>query len=352
MPTFAPKPLTRAAASILGAAGAPDDIAGSVARWLVNANLSGHPSHGIIRLSQYLDQIEAGAYRPAERPKLLAESGATVLLEGGGAFGHLAAEELTVRLVEKSRASRVAIGGIVRCNHIGRLGEWSELAVSMGAIFLMIAGGPGMMRTAPFGGREGRMSTNPISFGAPGGSEDPLILDFATTAAAEGKIRVARDKNAQIPPGQILDNQGRPSTNPHDLYDDGVMLPFGGHKGYGLMLMAEILASNLVGDTLLPTPHHAIGTFALAIDPNALGAGAGFAAMTDAMIRRVTSSAPAEGFSEVLIPGDVERRSRQALQTAGVDLPDATWNAVLTAAASVGLPPAAVNAQAAGEAGS
>lgn len=349
MPTFAVEPLTKATARVLGAAGTPDDIAGKLARWLINANLSGHPSHGVIRVTQYLAQIKDGAYRPAERPRVVSESETSVVMEGGGAFGHLAAEELTRRLVEKSRVSRVAVGGIARCNHIGRLGEWSELAVSMGAVFLMVAGGPGMMRTAPFGGREGRMSTNPISFGAPAGEADPIILDFATTAAAEGKIRVARDKGVEIPPNQILDNQGRPSINPNDLYDNGVMLPFGGHKGYGLMLMIELLASNLVGDTITGEPQSPIGTFALAIDPDALGAGAGFAAMNDATINRVKQTAPAPGFDEVLVPGDIERGSRETVAAAGVELPDATWNDVLASAAEVGLDPAEVNAMAAGE---
>jgi uncharacterized oxidoreductase len=348
MPTFAVEPLTDATAQILAAAGAPDDIAAKVSRWLVNANLSGHPSHGVIRVSQYLDHIASGTFRPAERPQLRADTDTTVLMEGGGAFGHLAAEELTIRLVEKARMSHVAIGGIVRCNHIGRLGEWSELAASMGSILIMTAGGPGMMRTAPFDGREGRMSTNPISFGAPAGEAEPIIMDFATTAAAEGKIRVARDKGVEIPPGQILNSAGEPSTNPNDLYDGGVMLPFGGHKGYGLMLLSEILASNLIGDTVLSEPSSQIGTFAIAIDPDAFGAGDRFISMTDGTINRVKNTAPAEGFSEVLVPGDVERQSRLDVTASGIELPDATWSAVLDSAASVGLDRDAVAATAAG----
>ena len=156
MPTFAVEPLTEATARVLGAAGTPEDIAAKLARWLINANLSGHPSHGVIRVSQYLAQIKAGVYRPAERPQVMSESDTSVVMEGGGAFGHLAAEELTIRLVEKSRVSRVAVGGISRCNHIGRLGEWSELAVSMGVVFLMVAGGPGMMRSRSAGANRRR----------------------------------------------------------------------------------------------------------------------------------------------------------------------------------------------------
>ena len=206
MPTFAVEPLTKATARVLGAAGTPEDIAGKLARWLINANLSGHPSHGVIRVTQYLAQIKDGAYRPAERPRVISESETSVVMEGGGAFGHLAAEELTIRLVEKSRVSRVAVGGIARCNHIGRLGEWSELAVSMGAVFLMVAGGPGMMRTAPFGGREGRMSTNPISFGGAGGgrgSDHPGLCDHGGGGGQDpGGAGQGRGDSAEPDPGQ------------------------------------------------------------------------------------------------------------------------------------------------------
>ena len=337
MPAFAAEPLTEASARILAAAGTPEDIAEKLAGWLVNANLSGHPSHGVMRVPQYVDLIRQGAYKAAERPAVVRETEATVLIDCRLGFGHLAAEALTRALAEKAKRARVAIGGIVNCTHIGRLGEWAELATGLNVLLFMTAGGPGLMRVAPYGGAEGRLSTNPITFGAPAVGTDPMIMDFATTASAEGKIRVARDKGVQIPPGQILDQRGQPSTNPNDFYDGGVMLPFGGHKGYGLMLMAEILGSNLTGAIEPAVPVSRIGTFALAIDPDALGAGQPYFEATRATFERVRDTRPAEGFTEVLIPGDGERRAREAGRQAPIELPAATWRQVLDAAVQVGL---------------
>ena len=206
-----------------------------------------------------------------------------------------------------------------------------------------------MMRTAPFGGREGRMSTNPISFGAPAGDADPIVLDFATTAAAEGKIRVARDKGVEIPPGQILDNQGRPSTNPNDLYDDGRHAAVRRAQGLRPDADGRVAGVQPGGRYALPASRSRQSARSRWPSTRTRWARApGFAAMTDATINRVKRTAPAPGFDEVLVPGDMERSSRRAVRAAGVELPDATWNDVLAAAADVGLDPAEVTAIAAG----
>ncbi len=335
---FAPEPLGRASAQILEAAGAPEDVARRIAGWLVNANLSGHPSHGVIRITQYVQQTIDGIYVPDALPEVVAETDTTVLIDGRRGFGHLAAEALTRAVAKKAKSTRVAIGGIRNCNHIGRLGEWSELAAELDVVFFMTAGGPGMMRTAPFGGAEGRMSTNPMTFAAPAaGDDEPMIMDFATTASAEGKIRVARDKGVSIPEGQILDKEGRPSVDPNDLYAGGVMLPFGAHKGYGFLLMAEILASNLTGAVEPEIPINRLGVFAFAIGPDAFGDGQAYHEATSATFGRMRNTRPAEGFSEVLIPGDMERKSRAEVRAAGIELPEATWNDVLATAERTGL---------------
>jgi uncharacterized oxidoreductase len=182
------------------------------------------------------------------------------------------------------------------------------------------------------------MSTNPMTFAAPAaGDDEPMIMDFATTASAEGKIRVARDKGVSIPEGQILDKDGRPSVDPNDLYAGGVMLPFGAHKGYGFLLMAEILASNLTGAVEPEIPISRLGVFAFAIDPDAFGDGKAYHEATSATFGRMRDTRPAEGFSEVLIPGDVERRSRAEVRAAGIELPEATWNDLLATAERAGL---------------
>ncbi len=336
MPTFSWEPLTRVSERIMGAAGMPDEAAAKLATWLVRANLSGHPSHGVIRIPDYVDRIRSGDYLPAEQPEVVSETATTVLLDARNGFGQLAAEDLTLRLAAKAKDSRVAIGGIFRCNHIGRLGEWSELGAELGVVYFMIAGGPGTMRAAPFGGAEGRLSTNPLTFGAPAEGTDPLIVDFATTATAEGKVRVALAKGAQLPPGQILDGEGLPSIDPNDLYDGGVLLTMAGHKGYGLSLMAEVLATNLTG-AINPELNVAIGTFAMAVDPNAFDRGDGYDEATRETFDRVRNTRPAKGFREVLIPGDMERSSRAELSESGIDVPEATWTAILDTAAGLGL---------------
>ncbi|MCY3784771.1 MAG: Ldh family oxidoreductase [Chloroflexi bacterium] len=336
MPTFSAEPLTAATARILEAAGTPAEASAKIATWLVRADLSGHPSHGVIRIPDYIDRIRQGAFIPAVGPVVASESDTTVLLDAQYGFGHLAAEDLTLRLAAKAKTSRVAIGGIFHCNHIGRLGEWAELGADLGVVYLMAAGGPGTMRAAPFGGAEGRLSTNPMAFGAPAEGTDPLIVDFATTATAEGKVRVALAKGTQLPPGQILDGDGQPSTNPGDLYDGGVLLHMAGHKGYGLSLMTEILAANLTG-AINPEINVRIGTFAMAVDTNAFDRGDGYDPASRDTFDRMRNTRPAAGFDEVLIPGDTERRSRETLSTAGLPVAEATWTAILDTADSLGL---------------
>ncbi len=343
MPTFAPAPLAHACARVLEGAGTPADIADRLGGWLINANLSGHPSHGVIRVPQYVMQIRDDDIRPAERPEIVEETGTTTLLDCRLGFGHVAADTLVRSLAEKAKRNRVAIGGIRNCTHIGRLGEWAELAMRLEVVLFMTAGGPGTHRVAPFGGAEGRLSTNPMAFGASAGDGDGLMMDFATTGAAEGKIRHYRDSGAQIPEGWIIDPDGNPTTDPNDYYRGGTALPFGGHKGYALSLMAEVLGGNLTGgqEQGLTTR---IPAFALVIDPNAFGEGERFETSNRATLARMRDARPAAGFSEVLVPGDVERRSRAASRASGVELPDATWTAVQEAADSVGLGAAAVEA--------
>ena len=348
MPTFSWEALTRASERIMAAAGMPEEAAGKLATWLVRANLSGHPSHGVIRIPDYVDRIQQGDYLPKERPAVASETGTTVLLDARHGFGHLAAEELTRRLAVKAKASRVAIGGIFNCNHIGRLGEWAELGSELGVVYFMIAGGPGTMRAAPFGGAEGRLSTNPLAFGAPAEDTESLIVDFATTATAEGKVRVALAKGTDLPKGQILDGDGMPSTNPSDLYDGGVLLTMAGHKGYGLSLMAEILAANLTG-AINPDINVRIGTFAMAIDPNAFDRGDGYDEATRNTFNRVRNTRPASGFPEVLIPGDTERKSRVELSESGIDVAEATWTAILETASGLGLEREEIDAVARGD---
>src|ERR671938_2083630 len=246
-----PDVLRAAGARIFGAVGAPAEIAARVAHSLVDANLAGHDSHGVIRIPSYVRAVRAGEVIPQASPELVRETDVSALIDGGWAFGQLTAERATRVAMDKARRHGIAVVAAVRCTHIGRLGEYAEMGAAEGIIVFLAAGGLTGKRgqVAPYGGRRGVLGTNPLAFGFPGGSEEfPLLLaDFATSAVAAGKIMVARAKGAPLPPGSIQDAQGRPSTRAEDYVEGGTLLPFGGHKGYALALVVELLGRVVTG---------------------------------------------------------------------------------------------------------
>ena len=234
--------VSAAATRIFTAAGAPGDMAAQLTAWLVNSNLSGHPSHGLQRVTEYVRQIQEGHMDPAARPRVHLETDTTVVLDGQQGLGHFAADRLTRELAGKCLKSQIAMGGIINGRHIGRLGEWGELAADLGVLMYMSLGSASGSMTATFGSAEGRLGTNPIAFGAPGLDGDSFVMDFATSAAAEGKIRVARDSGKSVPEGWLRDSAGRPTTDPNDFYDGGTLLTFGEHKGSAIAIMTTLLS--------------------------------------------------------------------------------------------------------------
>jgi uncharacterized oxidoreductase len=188
---------------------------------------------------------------------------------------------------------------------------------------------------APFGSRERVMGTNPIAWSVPRASGfEPIVVDFATSAVAEGKLRVARAKGETVAPGLIIDREGRPSQNPIDFYDGGALLPFGGHKGYGLSLMVELLGGGLSGaaPSILSEFAGSNGTLMIALNISAFIPLEQYIAQVEAFCARIKAAVPAEGFSEALLPGEPESRTRQHRLTEGIALPEATWQEFLTLA--------------------
>ena len=344
MPSFPVEGLTEASRRVLVAAGAPDDIADQLARWLANSNLAGHPSHGFQRIPEYVGLILEGGIKPAERPTVVSETATTVLIEGNLGFGHFAAELLTRVVAAKAKESTVAIGGMTNVTHIGRLGEWGELGSELGVIsFLCMGWAGGDAIAAPFGGAERRVGTLPFTFGAPAADDDGMLIDMATTASAEGKVRVYRDKGLPVPDGWLLDKDGRPTNDPASLYEGGMMVPFGGHKGYAVGLMVSILGANLVGSAVDggDTP---AGGFALAVDPAAFGDPEDVRRGIRTNLEGLRNTRPAEGFTEVQVPGDFEQASRRAAAGGPLDIPDSTWDLYLASAEKVGVSADEVNA--------
>jgi uncharacterized oxidoreductase len=327
--------------SIFAAAGASQEVAGRMAHSLVDSNLAGHDSHGVIRTTQYLQDMRSGQLDPRAEPVVLREGPAWALVNGNWGFGHETARFSMARAIEKARAAGIGVVSTVCCNHIGRLGEWAEQAATAQMIGMATVGfgSPKAHLVAPYGGARRALSTNPIAIGAPRAGAEPLLLDFATSISPEGKVRVARDKGVPLPDGVLIDKDGNSTTDPNALYAGGALLPVGGHKGYALAMMVEVLSTALGGadEPEMHAPNGAnSGSFFLAIDPAVFRPFEGYAASIERLVDRVATVPPAPGFERVLLPGEPEQRSR-AERAAAISLPPATWSAIAADAESLGV---------------
>ncbi len=320
------------------AAGTPRHIADDVSEILVNANLAGHDSHGVLRIPAYLRSISAGSLHPDAEAETLKETDNTLLLNGMHGFGHYIARQSMEWTIEKAKETDVCCTNLIRAGHIGRLGEYAEAAARAGCIGLITTGSGGRNsgRTVPFGGVGGALGTNPIAVGVPTGDDAPLIIDFATSVIAEGKIQVARSKGADLPPGCILDKHGNPSVKPADFYDDGFLLPFGGHKGYALSLLICLLGG-LSGSFDVERGSMG-GVFMQVINIDALTPLKAYQRGVRAFLDGIKSTPPAPGFNEVLVPGDFECRSRVQRLAQGIELPDTIYQQIREAAETLNVP--------------
>jgi LDH2 family malate/lactate/ureidoglycolate dehydrogenase len=344
MLTFNAEQLRRVSRAAFVATGAPEDIAARVADALVDANLTGHDSHGVIRIPQYVNGIAAGEIDVQARPEVLRETAVSALVDGRWTFGQVAAERATQVAVAKAREAGMATVGLIRAHHIGRLGEYSEMASAQGVILMVFAGGfEGGHGAAPFGGKQIAFGTNPLSFGLPAGERPDVMVDFATTAVAAGKIRVAMAKGEQLPEGMIADKEGRPTTNPADYFDGGFLLPAGGHKGYGLGVVIELLGQALTGaDTTaeanLGGPfYRRSGSLFVALNTGLFRPQEEYSLAADRVVERIKAIAPAPGFQEVLLPGEPELRARWRRVNEGIGVAEATWEAIKACTAPLGV---------------
>jgi LDH2 family malate/lactate/ureidoglycolate dehydrogenase len=340
MPAINPPTLTDFVGHIFQAAGANQDVAYLVANSLVASDLAGHTSHGVVRVGQYLDSIAAGEMDPTAEPIITHQTGAIALVDGQRSFGQVAAHLAMTVTIEKAQTEGVAATGIYGCTHVGRLGEWVEMAVDQGMIGLAFCNGglPGGA-VAPYGGAQRLLGTNPVAAALPVAGHPPLIIDFATSAVAEGKVRVARNRGQAVPQGWILGPEGQPTSNPEDYYAGGALLPAAGHKGYGLSLLVEFLGGILTGRGCPALPGFASGNgvLFLALSIEAFCPLEAF--MTDgaALCDQIKAMPPAEGFDEVLLPGEPEHGTAKQLRAKGIVLDEVTWAQLTTAAAELGV---------------
>jgi hydroxycarboxylate dehydrogenase B len=337
MPTIAAPALQDFAIRLLAAGGASPEEASIVGQSLVDANLRGYDSHGVMRIPYYVQAIKDGEVVPGEELTVLDEGPSRVVADGNWGFGQVQAVRLLKLLAGKAHASGSAIGTMTHSGHIGRLGEYCELAAAEGLVSLLMVNSHGAaVRVAPPGGKAPRLSTNPLAIGVPHGSE-PLVLDFSTSATAEGKVRVKKIAGQQCPEGWLLDCDGKPTTDPNALYGNppGSILPMGGsqaYKGFGLGLMIEIFTGAISGGVCArPVPYAKKGNcvFMMLIDPAGFGGADHFCAEVTQLVEYVKSCPRVDACDEILLPGDPERRLFAKRSVEGITLDEENWIALV-----------------------
>ncbi len=344
MPTFSSEYLRRCAAAIFTAAGAPSARADQVSELLVASNLVGHDSHGIIRVPQYVATIERGDIDPHAEIAIESETDASAVLDANWGFGQVAMSQAAAMAVEKASRCGVAALTVRNANHIGRLGSYVEDIARQGMVALLFAnmhGGGACV--VPWGGRESRLGTNPLAAGLPRPDGDPIVLDMTTSVVAEGKVRVQRNRDEPVPEGWIIDAQGQPSTDPAAFYGPprGGILPFGGavgHKGYGLGVIVEILGGALSAAGCAGTgSRNGNGVLLLVVDIERFVPMDDYLSEVGQLVEFIKSSPLAPGFSEILVPGEIESRQR-ALRIDGIDVDEQTWSEIVECARRLGAP--------------
>ena len=236
-------------ASILAASGATKENADCVAAHLVSANLSGVDTHGVWHVSGYVTAIKNGEIVPDASPEIKRDSTLSALISGHWTFGQVAAKFAMETAIEKAVHHSMSVVSLVQSHHIGRLGEYAEMASNKGLVSMIVGGGYAEESpvAVPYGGKSRVLSTNPIAMGFPAESGDRMLFDFATTSASGVKVANARKTKQPVPTAWIVDKEGKPTTNAEDFFAGGGYLPFGGHKGYALMVGAELLGRVLAG---------------------------------------------------------------------------------------------------------
>lgn len=331
MPRVKADHLEEIARSLFVAAGTPADEAATVARHCVAANLAGHDSHGIIRVPDYVERIARGHIVPGAPWKVVQETPSTTVVDGNWGFGYVVTERAMRVTIDKARKHGVAAATVARQGHIGRLASYTLMATEQDMIGLITAdSGRSPKAVAPFGGRELRLGTNPLSIAVPSTLDGPLFIDFATSAVAQGKISLAVARNQPIPIGWIIDSEGRHTTDPRKHKQGGTLLPLGGnegYKGYGLAVIVEILCGLLtgLGFGIDPTGKHNDGCFLAVFKVDAFLPIARFKQQVTEFAKYLKDTAPAEGSQGVLYPGEIEWQTERERRENGVMIEDATW---------------------------
>ena len=327
-----------------------------IATYLTTANLTGHDSHGVIRVPVYIRWKKMGSVVPDQTVDLVVDTPSLAVIDGRFGYGQTVTPQAVKLGIEKCKKAGLAAVALRNAGHIGRVGDWAEMAAAEGLVSIHFVTAAGSLLVAPYGGVEKRFSTAPYCVGIPRHGQDPIVLDFATSIVAEGKVLVASRGGKKLPKGALIDADGTLSEDPAVLYGPyeaegtrdhtkgtGAIRAFGEHKGSGLAFICELLGGALTGTGATSANRRfANGMLAIYIDPKVVDPADFF----DGEITRYTdfirATKPISGIDQVLVPGDPERKMRAERTANGVPLPDDTWAAIVNTAREVGVGEASI----------
>lgn len=312
---------------VLSLAGATEEYAQSVAESLVQAQESGHTSHGVMRLIEYVGFTKKGEVIPDAKPEVTSDRGAVIRIDGKWGWGQIACKLAVDLVAEKALNFGIGAVAIDSCNHIGRLGEYVELLAKKSLVSIMLCNtGPCV---AAHGGKSRLFGTNPFAAGIPS-SDGDIVIDFATAGTAEGKLRVARSHGREVPLGLVITKDGKPTQDPGEFYQGGALLPFGGHKGYCLNLLVDLLGGALSGihPAMNEGYDHGNGTLVIAMNPDFFVGLNNFASDISEAKRHIKNAPAIEVKSPVLLPGEMEEIARLRNRDS-IEIPQNIWSEIL-----------------------
>ncbi len=330
------------AAAVYAGQGMPEADARLVADTLVQADLWGHQSHGVLRLGWYLDRLRNKVMNPVTTPELVVDAGALAVIDGHDGVGHVLTKLAAEEAIKRAKANGIGAVGVRMSNHFGTCMYYTLMGARAGCVMLLTSnGGPAM---APWGGRKKIVGTNPWSVAAPAGHHAPFVVDMANTGVARGKIYLARNKRLPIPLGWAITADGAPTTDPQAAID-GIILPMAEHKGYAIAAMVDMLSGVLTGSGFLSAVHSPYktaeksncGHFMVAINIAAMQPLAEFNARMEQWVAEIKSVPLAQGFDEVFYPGEMEARNDQRHREQGIRYPEDTITDLKRIAVETGL---------------
>lgn len=344
MPRFAAETLKQTIRQVFAAAGCRPPEDERIAHYLVESSLVGHDSHGVIRVAKYIEWLREGKVVANQTPTIVMETESLAVVDGNFGFGQTIGEAAVKLGIKKAKACGASVVALRNCGHLGRIGDWPTLAAEANLVSLHFVNtsGAGLL-VAPHGGIDRRISANPIAAGIPQVGTWPMIVDISTCAVAEGKIRVALHRGDRLPPGAIIDPEGKPTDDPRVFYGPppGAILPFGGHKGYALAILAEVMAGALTGGgcTTPGVTRLSNGMLSIYIDPTRFVDNQVFQAEVKRFVDFVKGSRPAAPDGKILIPGEIEALTRERRLAQGLDLDETTWTQLRETCQSLGVSP-------------